>query len=699
MNTALATSKSVMQERREASFQQPKVKEEKKVPAKKERRSSLNKGAMKDVTVTAIRKKDEDETPEAYRESLQARQQALASNMNSEKLTKKEGAKAFVEMMMLKTQRSLSEGGVHFKVRSGGQTPYWEQANESFLSDKSMIKRAGMRWDKAVLKQLEMIWDLLPKERELGKEEGIGREAYLLLANTIHKYLIPSLHTDDISTQLEKEWTDDSGGKRLLSKQGLFNTVFDVADTWCPVETLQTYVAFLTRLCRHISSCNRFYKAAMAIEDQMQPLIASHAAASSDGEDDGEDDGKEKSEEEEVKPEEPLVSLETKHVPMTDNMESNRKGKRKGKQHDTQKEMDRAALKIPLIMTDEIQARELDTGRIDSPAAHEVPLYDGDVVQEVETDQIELAAAVDEIASIEDVRAATVEDAVTVDEAAALEDAAPVEEATLMQEAAPINGAIAAESQNEPNDIPAASHSVERRRRRRSFSSDDSFDDFHLQSKVDGQVHDGDNDLVVSAPEEEEENVDNDDNKLVENESEDNNVTVPVPQDVFIRFQKPPNPVKIVPKDEAKKLSYRLAPATKDTKPLSQRPMRQRSTRFDHITAQVGSFREDFDEPFGTFNIDTWYKRGTDGPLLKLNSAKHGFASSMGAVPKEERAKLYSELVHHADRRPLLLKLMNGGTRTMYEGSIQKQTPLINARRHGRRASSAHGHHHLIHKY
>ena len=79
------------------------------------------------------------------------------------------------------------------------------------------------------------------------------------------------------------------------------------------------------------------------------------------------------------------------------------------------------------------------------------------------------------------------------------------------------------------------------------------------------------------------------------------------------------------------------------------------------------------------------YKRGIDGPLQRVHSAKKGdqcattaymhrlshwypihlarpagFASSMIGVPKADRARLFAELVHSADKRPLLLKLIKG---------------------------------------
>ena len=69
--------------------------------------------------------------------------------------------------MKLRTERSVSEGGVHYEVHSGGRVPYWEQANRGMTTDASLAKREAMRWDPAVMKHLQRIWDSIPK---LGQE-------------------------------------------------------------------------------------------------------------------------------------------------------------------------------------------------------------------------------------------------------------------------------------------------------------------------------------------------------------------------------------------------------------------------------------------------------------------------------------------------------------------------------------------------
>jgi len=84
---------------------------------------------------------------------------------------------------------------------------------------------------------------------------------------------------------------------------------------------------------------------------------------------------------------------------------------------------------------------------------------------------------------------------------------------------------------------------------------------------------------------------------------------------------------------------------------------------------------DDFSEPYGFFNIDTWFRKGMEGPLNKLRSLETGLATSMRGVPTQQRAALYRQLVHKSDHRPLLHRLMNGEPRTVYEGQLHKQKP------------------------
>jgi len=89
---------------------------------------------------------------------------------------------------------------------------------------------------------------------------------------------------------------------------------------------------------------------------------------------------------------------------------------------------------------------------------------------------------------------------------------------------------------------------------------------------------------------------------------------------------------------------------------------------YDAVPAKVQTRHADYEEPYGIFHQDTWYRRGIDGPLNNLPAAKNGFATSFGGVAPEDRAKLFKGLVHSAEHRPLLLKLINGTPRTLHEG-------------------------------
>jgi len=127
---------------------------------------------------------------QAYREILKARHLELALSLNVDQLpaegVKKGSSKVYLELLKgllphmdiyaiirppvqvylellkLRLESSISEGGVHYEVGSGGRVPYWDQAAKEMTLDRSLVKREVLRWDPAVVKTLERIWTLLP---------------------------------------------------------------------------------------------------------------------------------------------------------------------------------------------------------------------------------------------------------------------------------------------------------------------------------------------------------------------------------------------------------------------------------------------------------------------------------------------------------------------------------------------------------
>lgn len=94
-----------------------------------------------------------------------------------------------------------------------------------------------------------------------------------------------------------------------------------------------------------------------------------------------------------------------------------------------------------------------------------------------------------------------------------------------------------------------------------------------------------------------------------------------------------------------------------------------------NVQSSLDTRNEDYDRGHGYFNSNTWYTRGMDGPLATVHSMKvgpngqhKGCPSGWAGVKKGDRAALFKELVHNSDKRPLLLRLLNGTPRTLYEG-------------------------------
>eukprot|EP00656_Telonema_subtile_P042831 TRINITY_DN4875_c0_g1_i1.p1 TRINITY_DN4875_c0_g1~~TRINITY_DN4875_c0_g1_i1.p1 ORF type:complete len:680 (+),score=161.31 TRINITY_DN4875_c0_g1_i1:76-2115(+) len=121
--------------------------------------------------------------------------------------------------------------------------------------------------------------------------------------------------------------------------------------------------------------------------------------------------------------------------------------------------------------------------------------------------------------------------------------------------------------------------------------------------------------------------------------------------------------------------SARAAPARARVvqRPQTAGPRARHTPHCFTATSALDTHNEGYERRGGHFHSDTWYNRGMDGALaqvdgMKRNGQHTGCPSVWAGVKSSDRAALFQELVHNSDKRPLLLKLLNGSPRTLYEG-------------------------------
>uniref|UniRef100_A0A7S4C547 Uncharacterized protein n=1 Tax=Chrysotila carterae TaxID=13221 RepID=A0A7S4C547_CHRCT len=132
----------------------------------------------------------------------------------------------------------------------GAEKPYYEQADPSMYTPQSIAARKALRQHPAVL-------DAIGRFAALYNADADGRitfHAYKPVHAAITTTLIPDIGMAELADEAIKDWDDDRKEADSLDESRLADSIFEIADHWCPGLDVEEYVSFLDALGDRVRS-------------------------------------------------------------------------------------------------------------------------------------------------------------------------------------------------------------------------------------------------------------------------------------------------------------------------------------------------------------------------------------------------------------------------------------------------------------
>ena len=109
--------------------------------------------------------------------------------------------------------------------------------------------RAALKHDARVRTELLKFWRVYCKDQEghVSKAEYLNVHAKLCLV------LIPDITPQEARSAGEEDWVADAHGEPHMSKEHLFDCVFELSDMWCTGISAEEYAAFLRKLFKRVT--------------------------------------------------------------------------------------------------------------------------------------------------------------------------------------------------------------------------------------------------------------------------------------------------------------------------------------------------------------------------------------------------------------------------------------------------------------
>ena len=84
--------------------------------------------------------------------------------------------------------------------------------------------------------------------KEIGKYEYFS--IYFTIFSILRKNEKEELDVNDIKKTLENDWKNDSHGKKKITKDELFDSLFELVDIWAPDANVDQYNNIFIKICK-----------------------------------------------------------------------------------------------------------------------------------------------------------------------------------------------------------------------------------------------------------------------------------------------------------------------------------------------------------------------------------------------------------------------------------------------------------------
>ena len=155
-------------------------------------------------------------------------------------------------LLSASTSQVLQDGeDLRFRLETtaSNETPYWLQGYGEFSSPTMLAMRLALRQDARVMHELESFWKVYAKQAD----STVSKGEYLAVHVKFALVLIPDTTPEEALRAAEDDWASDAKGAANMSKECLFDCLFELTDMWCTGIDGGEYATFLDNLFKRIT--------------------------------------------------------------------------------------------------------------------------------------------------------------------------------------------------------------------------------------------------------------------------------------------------------------------------------------------------------------------------------------------------------------------------------------------------------------
>ena len=139
----------------------------------------------------------------------------------------------------------LTSGLTHvFAAQRDNSKAYYLDGDVTMYTEAAIARRNALKADPVLQNGINDFISLYQPE-----EDGcIGRKEYDRIYHKLCNILRPGMDPLEKKKLMDDEWKKDSQGTSKMSREMLFDSLFELCDVWCPTIDVREYKAFFEQL-------------------------------------------------------------------------------------------------------------------------------------------------------------------------------------------------------------------------------------------------------------------------------------------------------------------------------------------------------------------------------------------------------------------------------------------------------------------
>lgn len=130
--------------------------------------------------------------------------------------------------------------------RAASRTPYWLDRDESMYTEEALGMRERLRTNPGLI---DAVRRFAHQVYRLDADGHVGHAEYARVHGAIVRVLMGAqVGEAEVARIVAEDWAADSKGTDVLDDGRLFDSLFELADTWCPGISAAEYLSFIDTL-------------------------------------------------------------------------------------------------------------------------------------------------------------------------------------------------------------------------------------------------------------------------------------------------------------------------------------------------------------------------------------------------------------------------------------------------------------------